>query len=144
MNWGMKMTEQNHLSDAGLDALFEAAKRDAMPPDTALLARVMADARQVQAGFEAAPMTSMTMTAAAAAHQPKVRSRVALFEGLFDMIGGWGGLGGLATASAFGLWLGMSQSLGLGDGLGLSDFGTAANLESLGAEYDYLAGLGEV
>ena len=60
------------------------------------------------------------------------------------MIGGWGGLGGLTAASAFGLWLWMSPALGLSDGFGLPSFGAAAALESLGTDYDYLAGLGEV
>ena len=134
MNWGMKMTELNNTSDAGLDTLFEAAKRDAPQPDAALLARVLADAQEAQSGF-----VLQTLAPSAAANP-----RDSLFEGLFDMIGGWGGLGGLTAASAFGLWLGMSPALGLSDGFGLPSFGAAAALESLGTDYDYLAGLGEV
>ncbi len=156
MNWGMKMTEHrdkrsdNHsdnrsgMSDAGLDALFEAAKRDAPQPDAALLARVMADARATQRGFEAGGFEAAGIGPVPERSARAAEPRGGFLEGLFDMIGGWGGLGGLATASAFGLWLGMSQSLGLVDSFGLANFGAAANLESLGAEYDYLAGLGEV
>lgn len=136
MNWGMKMTERNHMADESLDGLFEAAKRDAPLPDSSLLARVLADANEAQAGF--------VMPLAAPAPKP----RGASFEGLFQALGGWGGLSGLTAASAFGLWLGMSPVLGLSDGLteglGLPSFGTAATLESLGTDYDYLAGLGEV
>ena len=36
---------------------------------------------------------------------------------LSDMLGGWGGLGGLATASAAGLWLGLSGVGGLSAGV---------------------------
>ena len=88
MNWGMKMTELNHTSDAGLDTLFEAAKRDAPQPDAALLARVLADAQEAQSGF-----VLQTLAPSATANP-----RGSLFEGLFDMIGGWGGLGGLTAA----------------------------------------------
>lgn len=136
MNWGIRMTDRMRgkdagLSEAGLDSLFAEAKAAAPLPDAALLARVMADAGEVQAGFaEPAPLAGRTRRS----------SRIA---GIFEMIGGWGGLGGLATATAFGLWLGMSPALGLGEMIRQGGFGAAATLDTLGEEYAYLADLGE-
>ena len=80
------MTErQEHDVDALLAAL--AARQD--EPDADFVARMQATALAMQ------PM------AAVAGPRPG-RS------GLFDLIGGWLGAGGLATAAAAGLWLGIA------------------------------------
>lgn len=133
------MTEQNRTQEAALEALFATAKDTAPLPDAALLQRVLSDAAQVQAGFAAAAVPEARR---AWPERPRRRAQVRL-GGLFEMIGGWAGLGGLATASAFGLWLGMTPVLGLGETLAAQGFGSAAVLDGLGEDYAYLADLGE-
>lgn len=77
----------------GLDALLGAA-RDAVPmPSDALLARVLDDAEQVQAGF--VPV------------RPASR-RASFWAQISAALGGWQGMAGLATAGIAGLWLGIS------------------------------------
>ncbi|MCV2893006.1 hypothetical protein [Lentibacter sp. XHP0401] len=125
----MMMTDHKHVDDTMLDEMFAAARADAPEPDAALLARVLEDAADVQAGF-------------ATASVPRAPRR-ARGSGFFDMIGGWTGLGGLVAASSFGLWLGMSSMPGLTDTFGLPGYESAAALESLGDDYEYLAALGE-
>jgi hypothetical protein len=79
------MTEKRQ-EDAGLEAFFEAARADAPVPSTALMARVLADAE---------------------AAQPKPPA-VGLIAMLIEAVGGWRGLGGLATAACAGLWIGFA------------------------------------
>ena len=75
------------------DLLAGVAARDARPDD-AVLARFEATARAMQ--------------------PRQVPSR----PGLFDLLGGWLGLGGLATATAAGLWLGIAPPEALSPVLG--------------------------
>lgn len=127
----MKMTDTRRAADdALLEDMFAAAKRHAPRPDGAMMARVLADAEAVQFGF----VTPGSVQAA---------PRRGLFEGVFDLLGGWAGLGGLAAASAFGLWLGISPVMGVGDSFGLPALGSSAALDRLGEDYEYLAALGE-
>lgn len=134
----MKMTDtgdknRNTADDMGeamLEDMFAAAKRHAPQPDSAMMARILADAEAVQLGF---PAPGVLQSA----------PRRGVFEGVFEMLGGWAGLGGLATASAFGLWLGISPVMGVGDSFGLPALGSSAALDSLGDDYEYLAALGE-
>ncbi|MEX0287356.1 MAG: hypothetical protein AB3N23_22340 [Paracoccaceae bacterium] len=74
-----------------LDELFAEA-RDPEPSDQ-LIDRVLADAAEVQAGFEDEALPF---------HAPS------LFAQVREALGGWAGLGGLATACAAGLWIGIA------------------------------------
>ncbi|WP_411351217.1 hypothetical protein PNH50_12425 [Leisingera aquaemixtae] len=77
-----------------LEDLFAAARsaRPGMPAH--LNTAILADAARAQAGFSAA-------RPARAVRQPKWRQ-------LVEAIGGWPAMGGLAAASAAGLWIGMA------------------------------------
>lgn len=76
-----------------LETLFTAARRTGPDPSADLLARVMQDALAVQAE----------------AGHPKgsaaPRGRLAQLR---DAIGGWPAMGGLVTATAAGIWIGIS------------------------------------
>ena len=79
------------LDDNALEALFDAAP--AAQPSAALTNRILADAR---------------------AHQPQNAPRAAppqrgLFAALAQALGGWPTLGGLATATLAGLYIGVAQ-----------------------------------
>ncbi|MDD9708252.1 MAG: hypothetical protein QUV10_07825 [Paracoccaceae bacterium] len=81
-----------------LEDFFGAARRMAPEPSPALMARVLEDARAVQA--------------------TSVRGRVArpgLLAQLREALGGWPAIGGLATAGVMGLAIGIGAATGLGD-----------------------------
>lgn len=82
---------KNKASETDLDALFEAA-RSPSAPSADLVARVLADAESVQTGFERKAVTPSAPVAA---------------ESLWDTLGGWFGLSGLAAACAMGLAVGV-------------------------------------
>lgn len=82
---------KNKASETDLEALFQAA-RSPSTPNADLVARVLADAEAVQTGFA----------------QPAVTpSAPAAVESLWDTLGGWLGLSGLAAACAMGLVVGV-------------------------------------
>lgn len=85
--------------EAGLDALFAAARAAEPPVPDALLARVLADAAQhvPRAAPRAAP--------------PPARSWLA---GVLDMLGGRGAMAGLAAAGMAGVFIGFVQPVDLG------------------------------
>ncbi len=78
--------------DIGLEDHFAAARGTAPAPSGALMARVLADAEAAMPRAAAPPLGS----------GPRPRNLPA-WLGAF---GGWGGIGGLATAAAAGLWFG--------------------------------------
>ncbi|MDA7426385.1 hypothetical protein [Thalassococcus lentus] len=80
--------------DAELDDLFAAAKQTPAMPDQGFLARLEADA-----------LAQMPA--------PALRVRQSLWQQISEVIGGWKGIGGLATACAAGLWLGISPPSGI-------------------------------
>jgi hypothetical protein len=85
-----------------LDAMLRAARAEPVPD--ALMARVLADAAQVQAGFAAAPVPA----------RPAMRPRVAVprpgpLRRLVRAAGGGAACAGLATAALAGLWVGLAQ-----------------------------------
>lgn len=90
----------DHRADPfDLEALFEAERKNAPDPSTDLLARIMADANQVQnelGAGDAAPA-----------------SAVGFWTTLRSVLGGWPTFAGLATAALAGVWIGVSppQSL---------------------------------
>ncbi len=84
--------------EAGLDALFAAARAAEPPVPDALLARVLADAAQ---------------------HVPRVAPRPApprrsWLAGVLDMLGGRGAMAGLAAAGMAGVFIGFVQPVDLG------------------------------
>lgn len=113
MHWGMTMTDDNKMTDAALEAMFEGAR--AAPPvvPEALMARVMADA---------------------GAMQPVAQRSV--WREWFSTLGGLSGMGGLITASCLGFWIGVAPPQGLPDLAG-SVFGVPSLLDSeLDDEFD--------
>jgi hypothetical protein len=82
----MTMTNPN---DDLLDDLFAQARQLEAVPSDALIARVLADAAQPHGK-------------PASVAQPGLWSRV------FDMLGGWPAVSGLAAATVAGLWIGMA------------------------------------
>ena len=72
-----------------------------MQPDDALLARVLADADEVQAGFAPVPTT-----------RPVTGS---LWERLRDGLGGWPAVSGLAAATVAGIWIGVAPPASVAD-----------------------------
>lgn len=83
-----------------LMALFGAARADTARPSEGLLDRIMADADMVLAG--AAPVAPVP--------------RRSLGAVLLAVLGGWGGVSGLAAATMAGLWIGVAPPASL-DGL---------------------------
>lgn len=80
-----------------LDDLFASAKRDAMQPSAALMARVLADAAREQ------PRPVLRMV-------PKA----GFWAGLAALFGGGGVLAGVGSAAVAGLVLGFVQPVGFG------------------------------
>lgn len=80
-----------------LDALFAQARTTDLQPTDGLLARIMADAVQV----------TQQRQQQAVASPASVRSR-GLLSGLVAALGGWPAMGGLAMATATGLYIGVA------------------------------------
>lgn len=87
---------EDDLNDTGLEAFFAAGREYAPVPSDALMARVLADA---EAGL-------VRPAVAVAAARPAARR--GLLRAAIGSIGGWAGLGGLATATAAGVWIGFA------------------------------------
>ncbi len=94
----MAMAERDQ-QDRRLEDFFAAARDRAPDPSEALMARILADA-------EAARRLAAV-----------ARPSEGLWARLGAMLGGWQGIGGLATATAAGLWIGYA---GLADPAELS------------------------
>lgn len=119
--------------DALLERAFEAARQDTPVPDAQLLRRIMDGAEDIQATFAPAVMPDA------------FAQRVSLGALLVDALGGFRGLGGLAAASVFGLWLGLSPALGIADFTQAILGGASLDATSaLDADYVYLADLGDL
>ncbi|RPE72023.1 hypothetical protein EDD53_1162 [Pacificibacter maritimus] len=94
------MTQRDDLlGDADLDVLFDAARAEVARPSDSFMARVLADADAVQDSLGAGlPDWAKSPQTAAA---PSIMNR------LLDLIGGWRGGAGLATATVMGLAFGL-------------------------------------
>ena len=86
MNWGMMMTDD--LKE--LDDLFAQARAERGLPDS-LAVRIQTDAEAVRLSRLAKPPTRQPLGAR-----------------LSGVLGGWRGMGGLATACAAGVWIGFA------------------------------------
>lgn len=128
----MAKTDREALSDADLEALFEAGRGAAPIPSQALVARIMADA-------EAEALRRA---------QPPAPAR-GLVARILDGLGGWPAMAGMATATLAGVWLGFAapDSLNaLAGGLLLPDSATETtsyDLEDIVPGYGGLAALFE-
>jgi hypothetical protein len=76
-----------------LNSMFGAANIHAARPSDDLMARVSEEAARVQAGFHKRPA------------KPDAPGMMAQ---LFRVLGGWPAMGGLALATATGVWIGIS------------------------------------
>jgi hypothetical protein len=88
----MMMTDQNDMN-ARLEAEFAAARRSRHEPSLDLMARVLSDALAHQ------PRPAMARAAAPA--------RAGFGTRIFGFLGGWAAMGGLATATIVGFWIGI-------------------------------------
>ncbi len=88
-------------TDREIEGLFAEARRgrDGLPGP--LAARIEADALRVQAGWRQMPQ------------------RRGIWDQLTALLGGWQGLGGLATAGMAGIWIGLAPPDFLPDPVGL-------------------------
>ncbi len=102
MTWGTNMADDMEKFD-DLDALFDTARKQAPHPTSALRDRVLHDAGVIQSGF-AGPVAA-----------PPAVASGGWFRQVSDALGGWAGLGGLATACAAGVWLGFAPPSALPD-----------------------------
>lgn len=88
------MTDPRDMDEAGLDALFAAARGAAARPSDDFLARLVA--------------TAEAMQPAAPAPAPAPRR-----GGWLGFLGGWPALGGMAAATVAGFWIGVAPPAGL-------------------------------
>lgn len=91
------MTRPN---DEFLDDLFVRAQKAEASPQDDLVARVLADADAVQAGFR----VSTAATAPAG-----------LWARMLDALGGWPAVSGLAAATVAGVWIGVAPPASVED-----------------------------
>lgn len=93
-----------------LDDLFAGAKAASMQPSEALMARVLADAAQVQMAQVQMAQVQMAQVRPVVAGVP----RAGWFAGLAALFGGAGSLVGVGSAAVAGLFFGFVQPDGLG------------------------------
>ena len=82
-------------TDRALVQMFDAGKRDHPMPSSDLMARVLADAAAVQAGFAAKP-----------GYETQRRT---LWNKVHEMMGGWPGLSALTASVCVGVFFGFSS-----------------------------------
>lgn len=111
----MAMTDRFDFEDTDLERFFRAARTAAPEPPAAFLTRLAAQAEAVQAETVPARVVPARVVPARAA-----RPRLGLVSALAAAFGGWAALGGMATATVAGLWIGLAgaptlvQAVGLG------------------------------
>ncbi|MDV7272242.1 dihydroorotate dehydrogenase [Thioclava sp. A2] len=87
------MTEHSKEKNFGLDAFFDAARNQPPMPSGDFMARILADAEGVQAGFGTTPVKT---------------EAPGLWASLSALFGGIVGVGGMATAALAGVWIGFA------------------------------------
>ena len=87
--------------DNEMDDLFARARDLDTAPSDDLMARVLADAAAVQAGFVAVSTQPMPT--------------LGLWGQLREALGGWPSLGGLAAATVAGVWIGVAPPASVAD-----------------------------
>jgi len=101
----------DRLSDSELETLFAQVRSDPAELGEDAMARILA-----AAGAPPAPA-------------PRPLGGDAGDRGLFDVLGGWLGMGGLAAATLAGLWIGIMPPAGVGD-LTAGVFGGPVSVEA--------------
>ena len=97
---------ENDTEDSILEAHFAAARRVDADLPAGLAARMLADADQVQAARQEVGQEGVT-------------GATSRWRQLLALLGGWPAMGGLATACAAGVWLGIAPPDFLPDPVGL-------------------------
>ena len=97
----MPMTDKSKHDDM-IEAAFAEAQLKAPEPSADLMARVLADAETVQAGFERRPPRPETLGG---------------LRAFFEAFGGWPAMAGLTAAGVAGVWLGVSPATGVSEAL---------------------------
>lgn len=116
---------EDDLNDSALEAFFAAGRSAAPAPSDGLLARVLADAE-----------AEMARPVAAVA-SPRPTGRPGFLGAAIAAVGGWAGLGGLATATAAGVWIGFA---GLADPFGADGiFAPALSVELMPGTDSFIA-----
>lgn len=105
---------ENDIKDAFLEAHFAAARRVDAGMPLALEARMLADAARVQA-----QQVPVMRPAAETPRRGIAGAALGLVQQFMRALGGWPALGGLAAASAAGVWIGVSPPDFLPDPVGL-------------------------
>ncbi len=98
-------------ADDALDAVFAAMRRDAPDAQAGLLARVLADAEDQQDRMAEQARVSAARVAALRIGAGGPASSGGGARGIFAGLGGWGGLGGMLTATVAGVWIGLTGGL---------------------------------
>lgn len=100
-------------ADGALDAVFAAMRRDAPDAQAGLLARVLADAEDQQDRTAEQAQAAAVRVAALRQRGQVVPAdrRGAGFGPVLSGLGGWGGLGGMLTATVAGVWIGLTGGL---------------------------------
>lgn len=91
-----------------LEDLFAAARSDRPAVPEHLSAAILADAAREQAGFQP--------------ERPARAARLPKWRQLIEAIGGWPAMGGLAAASAAGLWIGVAPPAFVPDPVALAGY----------------------
>jgi hypothetical protein len=112
----MMAETQKDIDD--LDRFFQAARQETAPLPDGLTARILHDAETAQAGFSAPVKDAPTPGA---------------WRQVMEMLGGWPAMGGLATACAAGVWIGVAPPSFLPDPVQLVT-GTQTDIDLFGAE----------
>ena len=84
------------------------------------------------------------MPVARPAERPDAVARGGFLGGLLAALGGWGGIGGLATAAVAGVWIGFSSSVADSTVAGLLGSGDMVGTVELLPGADAFADVGEV
>lgn len=127
----MAMAEM-HKDDDRLELFFAAGRAAAPEPSAAFLSQVAQTGLDVQRAGQS--------VSAPAPRGPARRGGIlGAFLGLF---GGWGGIGGMATAAAAGLWLGLAGSDQLAQ-VARGYTGTATEAATVTADGEDLSFLGD-
>lgn len=116
------MTMNRDGRDDGLDLFFEAARAEPEPGSEVLMARILGDALRVQ------DLRVQEEAATRRVAAPGAPAR-GLLSALWEAVGGWPAVGGLATAAVAGLWIGFSPALGVGDAVFAALGGDSAESE---------------
>ncbi|SMH33056.1 dihydroorotate dehydrogenase [Maritimibacter sp. HL-12] len=123
----MSKTEPDKLDDTALDAMFAAARAETPEPSAGLMARILADAENLQAARD---------------RPPRPMARPGPWARFVDGLGGWTTLAGLVTATLAGVWFGFvspERLDTLSGGLLLADGAASYALEDILPADDGLA-----